>query len=134
MSLGQKRNRGAYGIIRIEDRIYSAHRVSWEMHNGPIRAKMNVLHHCDNAQCVRPSHLWLGTTDDNNKDKAKKGRAWKPEGEKAPWAKLTEKNVLEIRSLFDSGKFTQAQLARKYGVVGATIGLIVRRINWTHIK
>jgi hypothetical protein len=38
---------------------------------------MCVCHHCDNPGCINVEHLWLGTVDDNNKDKARKGRAWR---------------------------------------------------------
>jgi hypothetical protein len=128
------RNRGSYGIMRVCDKIYSAHRLSWEIHNGPIRAsKLQVLHHCDNASCVRPDHLWLGTNQDNIDDKVKKGRSWKPEGEKAPWHILTKEMVLEMRSLFDSGKMKQFEIARKFDIKPATVGAVVRRENWKHI-
>jgi hypothetical protein len=51
-----------------------AHRMSWEMHNGPIPDEMHVLHTCDNTRCVRPDHLFLGTHQDNMDDKVVKGR------------------------------------------------------------
>jgi len=49
-----------------------AHRYSWKLHHGNI-GNLCVLHECDNPPCVNPSHLFLGTKQDNNADcKAKR--------------------------------------------------------------
>lgn len=64
-----------YGRIRIGGKRIKAHRISWELHYGPIPDDLWVLHHCDNRPCVRPTHLFLGTNTDNMRDMAKKGRA-----------------------------------------------------------
>lgn len=55
-----------------------AYRVSYEIHHGPITDGLHVCHSCDNPECSRPDHLWLGTAKDNLQDAAQKGRlgAW----------------------------------------------------------
>lgn len=51
-----------------------AHRVSWELHNGPTPNGLFVLHRCDNPPCTNPRHLFLGTQQENLKDMTAKGR------------------------------------------------------------
>ena len=65
-----------YGFFHVSGRKkVRAHRVAWELTNGPIPQGMLVCHTCDHPSCVRPDHLFLGTNDDNLKDMARKGRA-----------------------------------------------------------
>ncbi len=49
-----------------------AHRLSWEYHNGLIPLKAFVCHTCETHLCVNPSHLYLGDSNSNNKDKTGK--------------------------------------------------------------
>jgi hypothetical protein len=66
--------KAGYGVMRWDGRTRTAHRISWEFHNGPIPIGLDVLHKCDNRPCVRPEHLFLGTHADNNHDMFAKGR------------------------------------------------------------
>ena len=50
-----------------------AHRMSWELNEGPIPKGAWVLHLCNNRSCVRPSHLSLGTHQQNMDDLARAG-------------------------------------------------------------
>ena len=76
---GMKKKDGLpYGLVKIFFRRFYAHRVAWELTNGPIPKGLNVLHRCDNPVCVRPSHLFLGTQADNIADMVSKGRNRSP--------------------------------------------------------
>jgi hypothetical protein len=66
---------GVIGVGAADQGLKLAHRVSWEIHFGPIPAGLFVCHRCDNPPCVRPDHLFLGTVQDNVDDMVAKGRA-----------------------------------------------------------
>lgn len=69
---GCKKNR--YGIFVVQGKQYRTHRLAWTIAYGPIPNNLCVCHHCDNPACVRPTHLFLGTNQDNMDDKIRKGR------------------------------------------------------------
>lgn len=54
-----------------------AHRWAYRNFVGPIPDGIQVLHRCDNMVCVNPDHLFLGTSADNRRDMAAKGRGIK---------------------------------------------------------
>jgi hypothetical protein len=70
------RNGCGYGAKRIGGKVRSTHRLAWEWANGTIPDGMCVLHRCDNPPCCNPSHLFLGTVADNNRDRKAKGRGY----------------------------------------------------------
>lgn len=108
----------------------NAHRVSWELHFGAIPTLLMVLHKCDVKLCVNPSHLFLGTAADNNRDSADKGRMHP--GEQNGGAKLTVAQVLEIRRLRPSGKRTR-EVAVSLGVNPSAIRKILLGLKWKHL-
>lgn len=110
----------------------AAHRASWEIHNGPIPAGLQVLHRCDVPLCVNPEHLFLGTRKDNMIDMTAKRRRVGPSGERHHNAKLTEADVREIRRLFAAGAACRA-LARRYGLSRNTMTNVVRGETWKHV-
>ncbi len=130
-----------YGVIRLDAprRAHTgAHRVSWELHHGPIPEGLCVLHSCDNGGCVNPEHLFLGTLRDNTQDMVNKGRARGGQqpgvraGEAHPLAKLTRVQVEEIRRVCvkEDRELGYCPLARRFGVTPNQIRRIVRGERW----
>jgi hypothetical protein len=103
------------------------HRLSYEMHFGKIPKDRIVMHTCDNRICFRPEHLRLGTPADNSADMAAKKRS--TFGARNPMAKLTDKDVLDIRASQLSGY----QIAKNYGLSQTTIYGILQRKRWKHL-
>jgi HNH endonuclease len=119
MQFGHGRiNRGRAG-----DGIDVAHRVSWELANGPIPEGMCVLHKCDVPACVNPDHLFLGTHADNIADKVSKGR--QARGFMFPHTKLSDEQVAEIRHRYITEKISQRALAEEYGVCQQNVNMLV---------
>ena len=122
-----------------------AHRVAWEMANGPIPKGLWVCHKCDNPPCVNPSHLFLGTPKRNAADRHSKGRSAtgddsgartrpdvRPRGESHTSAILTENDVRMIRNRHAAGE-TFAALGREFGVSNVAVRSAVTRKSWAHV-
>ncbi len=71
-------NNKGYGTCKINGKLTSAHRVSYQIAYGLLPEKIHVLHKCDNPKCINPYHLFSGTHQDNMDDKKLKGRAKRP--------------------------------------------------------
>lgn len=118
------------GIVRRETGgEYTAHRISWVLHNGVIPDGLQVLHKCDVRHCVNPRHLYLGTNRDNVTDRNTRGRTAHNKGEKHGRSKLTWEQVRAIRKEFAAGA-NNKDLSKKYGVAKSQIYFIVNFTNW----
>lgn len=76
-----------YGRMWVDGRTKTAHRVAWELANGPIPEGKIVMHTCDNRRCCNPEHLKLGTHGDNLRDRLDKRRGkgcWEEDLERHP--------------------------------------------------
>jgi hypothetical protein len=57
---------GRYGYVALPGRRHvGAHRVAWELTNGPIPAGQVVHHICRSPLCVNPAHLRVGSQAEN---------------------------------------------------------------------
>lgn len=130
--------RGGYGsFVDPSLTTHRAHRIAYLLEVGPIPAGMDVCHSCDVRACVRPSHLWLGTRAENNRDMAIKGRAKgvphvRTAGERNPRHVLTDAQVRSIRTAKREGGSTKL-LAEEYGVSRTVIKKIANGSAWRHL-
>lgn len=126
--------RSGYGQVSHNGRPRRAHRVSYEIHCGPIPDGSDscVLHRCDNRACINPEHLFLGSRADNAADMMSKGRQPRVRNHGAAngQARLTSDEVLAIRSVVG---LSQRAIAKKFGVAQGQVSLIRNRKSWKDI-
>lgn len=109
-----------------------AHRLSWELHCGPIPDGLFVCHSCDFPPCVNPDHLFLGDDAANVADCISKGRNSPPpihSGETHHKAKLKIADVIDIKKR----RMLGYEYAEKYGVTPALISAIHTGKIWRHV-
>jgi HNH endonuclease/helix-turn-helix resolvase-like protein len=123
--LGSRAPEG-YGHLNTVGKMKLAHRVSWELCNGPIPDGICVLHKCDNPPCVRPDHLFLGTKLDNPTDRLIKGRLGRV-------TKLNEESVYSMWQLYQNGT-SLGELAAQFNVNYSTIWRITHGHRWKHLQ
>jgi hypothetical protein len=142
-----------YGQIResFAGRLLRVTRVALEVQGVYVPPGAVVCHSCDVRRCVRPDHLWVGTSRANALDCIAKGRfpfvgtndKWhtaRPRGESHRRAKLTEAVVRQIRAEYRPvyGGPTQQPtsmrgLAAKYGISKTVVQQILSGKIWQHI-
>lgn len=95
----------------------------------------HVLHTCDNSMCVRREHLYEGTNADNVRDRVARGRSRTGDkrGERHHMARLTDRDIVEIRDLAHCGLFTQAAIAAMYGITQPPVSRIKAGKRWGHV-
>jgi len=120
---GATLNKSKYGQFKINNKNQLSHRVSWIIHYGEIPIGKDVLHKCDNPQCVNPSHLFIGSHKENMMDKTKKGRAH---------SKLSASDIKNIRIKISNGE-SMCSIAKTYKVGHHAICDIRDGITWSHI-
>jgi hypothetical protein len=121
------KNLKGYGQIssHVRNKPFLAHRVSYEIANGAIPSGMYVCHSCDNPPCVNPSHLWLGTLQDNIADATRKGRikGTPRYGEANPTAKLSDAQAMDLYRRIWAGEHYHS-LALEFRVSDSLVWMI----------
>ena len=116
-------NEDGYGLMKVDGRKRRVHRLSYTWFAGEI-GNLCVLHKCNTPACVRPDHLYLGT----QQNRMRNGKSVK--GERNGMARLTEKQVKEIRASDMSLK----DIAYVYAIAVPTVSNIRKRRRWAHVE
>lgn len=128
--IGSKNSKG-YGRVRINNKIYLAHRIFFESFIGEIPEGMCVCHSCDNPCCINPSHLFLGTQLENIIDRDNKNH--QARGKNNGKHKLIETDVYLIREFLDKG-YTNKQIAKMFKVDPSVISNIKLGKRWSWLR
>lgn len=112
-----------YGIIKVNGKMLSAHRVVWELTYGTIPPGQCVCHHCDNKICVNPNHLFLGTVKENSIDMCRKGRVARI---------LTDEQILSMRALYKNG-ISCKELSQQFDTGYMNVYRVVTRRTWKYL-
>ena len=128
---GPKDHSDGYGVMKWKGVGRRAHRIAYEMANGRIPDGMCICHTCDTRLCVNPDHLFLGTSQDNQIDKLRKGRGAR--GVMNPNAVLTEEKVRAILVLRKQG-YGGSAIARMFGVSQGCISHVFAGRTWGYVK
>lgn len=116
------------------------HRIAFAVLTERDPGDLLVCHRCDNPPCFNPTHLYLGTVADNNRDTVERGQ-WSPppimpaghptraHGERNGSAKLTE---AAVRAAFSDPRPTHV-IAAELGVDRTCVNNIKRGASWRHV-
>lgn len=119
---GARTSRG-YGSVAVKGKSVSTHRLAYELFNGPLDDRL-VCHRCDNRPCINPAHLFLGTTFDNMRDMARKGRG--SPHLNPPIKKLDDAAVMSLRERYATGEYQVKQIAAAFGISAAYAGRVLK--------
>lgn len=124
-----------YGMFWFQGKTKGAHQFSARALAGyEINPGDQVCHCCDNPSCCNPNHLFIGSTQQNTKDRDLKNRTAK--GSKVGTSKFTEQQVEYIRQRYhavNGRRGILTELANEFNVTVTPIWSICHRKGWRHL-
>ena len=126
--LGAKDKDGR-GLFRLKGILSIAPRVAFLFthYKWPVHL---ACHTCDNPACVRPSHLYDGTHEQNMQDRTDRGRTTTRRGEASNLARLHEPQVLDI---YTRTHEPPSVVAKEFGIATSTVRAIWAGTIWKHL-
>lgn len=121
-----------YVATSIKDKTKRVHHLVMLAFVGPMPAGKQVNHKDGNKANNRRNNLEYETPNGNLLHAVRLGLKKGQRGEKSHLAKLTEKQVREIRRLYATRQFTLSKLGRLYQVHYSTISNVISGKRWRH--
>lgn len=100
----------------------SASRIAYMLARGPT--SLYIRRTCGERRCVRPSHMRAGKLVRPNRSRS--AVRW---GEANGNARMSDRQVRELRVLYSRARVSQSRFAAHYGVSQVTISNIVRGVT-----
>jgi HNH endonuclease len=126
-----------YGQWQLDGHPRRVHRLSYEIFVRSIPAGMHCLHHCDNRACINPTHLYLGTNQDNVDDAIRRNRRRQGppmRGELHGCSTITDLRASEIKFLALEGHLYLHEIANHYGVSDTVVDNIKAGRTHAHVE
>lgn len=126
-------NNGHYGVLRPkhgEPGVY-VHSLACQRAHGPRPEGMTASHLCGHSLCINRRHLVWETMAENHARKVAHGTDNR--GERHAHHRLSEADVVAIRSRYAAGGVLQRELAAEYGVAKQTVSGIIHGCRWAHV-
>ena len=111
------------GLVKLFGVQLLAPRVMYALENGVDPGDWDILHTCDNPNCVNPKHFFLGTPALNAEDRARKGRFVASRGNTK-----VDLDDPENIALLLSG-ISRREKAKVLGITGAQVSRLSRRLG-----
>lgn len=108
-----------YASYEVNKKYISGHRYYYEKYKGKIPDGFQLDHLCGNRACVNPDHLEIVSQTEN----IRRGKH----------TKLNKGDVLKIKKIYETRKYTQNEIAKMFNVCQGTITHIITKRNWTDI-
>lgn len=121
------KDKGGYGSFTLNKRTTRAHRYICARVHGEAPHGLFACHSCGNASCVNPRHLRWGSQTENIADARQHGTLVC--GERHSAAKLSERDVLEIRA----SRCTANELAERYSISLNYVKAVQNGRKWKHL-
>lgn len=98
---------------------------------GPVPNGQETRHYDGDRKNCTLGNLMYGTRSENYFDKYRHGKDVR--GERHGLSKLKENDVINIRKMWASGKYSQAQIAEFFDIDPSHVSDIKNRYRWGHI-
>ena len=109
------------------------HREAMASHLGrDLDPSEEVYHACHDKRCINPEHLRVGSHADTMRATAEAGRSAR--GERNGHAKLTAREVIEVRKLHRTGwSIDEIRQWLWFAVTASNVKKIIARKSWRHL-